>query len=438
VRFEALRRLFARRRAGGESRQLLMASLGSIGTTLAVQLCLLVSGPLAARMLGVDGRGYLAGLTLWPLLISLLGGLGVPVGCTYFLSQRPDDRPRILGELCRIALVQMAVLSGVAAAALLGWSGGHAPEVRTAAYPLLLLLPAMLAHQYAMGILQGQHRFRAFNVLRLLPTGLYAAAVVVLFVAGCRTLLPLAVASTLAFALPALCSTTIALRENPPDWRRIPGFRRELLAFSLRGHLGAVSPVDSLRVDQAAVALFLSPATMGLYVVAYAFTNLPRFLADAASKVAYPAVVKHSGTLRGTRLVWRFFWAVTLLNVPFTIFLVAEMPWLVRLFFGADFAGAVPIARVLLVGTTCVASRRILVEGLRGLGRPTVSTVSEVSMYPWLLAAAPLAIARWGATGLAGALSVGYALSLAVALASALELPRPGQVRALRPRSEAA
>jgi O-antigen/teichoic acid export membrane protein len=418
VRFEALRRLFARRRAGGESRQLLMASLGSIGTTLAVQLCLLVSGPLAARMLGVDGRGYLAGLTLWPLLISLLGGLGVPVGCTYFLSQRPDDRPRILGELCRIALVQMAVLSSVAAAALLGWSGGHAPEVRTAAYPLLLLLPAMLAHQYAMGILQGQHRFRAFNVLRLLPTGLYAAAVVVLFVAGCRTLLPLAVASTLAFALPALCSTTIALRENPPDWRRIPGFRRELLAFSLRGHLGAVSPVDSLRVDQAAVALFLSP--------------------DAASKVAYPAVVKHSGTLRGTRLVWRFFWAVTLLNVPFTIFLVAEMPWLVRLFFGADFAGAVPIARVLLVGTTCVASRRILVEGLRGLGRPTVSTVSEVSMYPWLLAAAPLAIARWGATGLAGALSVGYALSLAVALASALELPRPGQVRALRPRSEAA
>ncbi len=438
MRGEALRRMLARWQVGGESRRILMASLGSLGATLAIQLCLLTSGPLVARMLGVDGRGYLAGLTLWPLLISLLGGLGVPVGCTYFLSQRPADRRRILGEVYRIALAQGAVLTALAALVLLAWSRGRPAEVRTAVYPLLALLPAMLAHQYAMGVLQGQHRFRAFNLLRLLPTALYAAAVAVLFLTGHRSLLPVAIVSALAFALPAAVSTTLALARERPDWRPIAGFRRELLAFSLRGHLGAVSPVDSLRVDQAAVALLLSPATMGLYVVAYAFTNLPRFLADAAGKVAYPAVVRHAGTRRGTQLVWRFFWAVTLVNVPLTAFLVAEMPWLVRLFFGAEFAGAVPIARVLLIGTTAVASRRILVEGLRGLGRPAVSTVSEVSMYPWLLAAAPVGIARWGATGLAGVLSVGYALSLAVALVSALDLHWSRRLRAFEARPEIA
>jgi O-antigen/teichoic acid export membrane protein len=433
-----LRGLLARRGASAEARRLLAASLGSVSATLAVQLCLLVSGPLVARMLGVDGRGYLAGLTLWPLVISLLGGLGVPVGCTYFLSQRPADRRRILGEVYRIALVQAAVLTAIAALVLFAWSSGRPPEVRIAAYPLLVLLPAMLAHQYAMGVLQGQHRFRAFNVLRLLPPALYAAAVAALFVTGHRGLVAVAVVSVVAFALPAAMSTALALARERPDWRRIPGFRRELLAFSLRGHLGAVSPVDSLRVDQAAVALFLSPATMGLYVVAYAFTNLPRFLADAAGKVAYPAVVRHAGTARGTRLVWRFFWAVTLVNVPLAIFLVAVMPWLVRLFFGAEFAGAVPIARVLLVGTTAVASRRILVEGLRGLGRPAVSTVSEVAMYPWLLAAAPVGIARWGATGLAGVLAVGYALSLAVALVSTLEWHGSRRVRPFEARPEVA
>src|SRR5579885_625558 len=184
VRGEALRRILARWQVGGESRRILMASLGSLGATLAIQLCLLTSGPLVARMLGVDGRGYLAGLTLWPLLISLLGGLGVPVGCTYFLSQRPADRRRILGEVYRIALVQGAVLTALAALVLLAWSRGRPAEVRTAVYPLLALLPAMLAHQYAMGVLQGQHRFRAFNLLRLLPTALYAASVAVLFLTG--------------------------------------------------------------------------------------------------------------------------------------------------------------------------------------------------------------------------------------------------------------
>src|SRR5581483_11537359 len=239
VRGEALRRTLARWQVGGESRRILLASLGSLGATLAIQLCLLTSGPLVARMLGVDGRGYLAGLTLWPLLISLLGGLGVPVGCTYFLSQRPADRRRILGEVYRIALVQGAVLTALAALVLLAWSSGRPPEVRTAVYPLLALLPAMLAHQYAM---------------RLLPTALYAAAVAALFLTGHRSLLPVATVSALAFALPAAVSTTLALARERPDWRPIAGFRRELLAFSLRGHLGAVSPVDSLRVDQAAVA----------------------------------------------------------------------------------------------------------------------------------------------------------------------------------------
>ncbi len=59
-------------------------------------------------------------------------------------------------------------------------------------------------------------------------------------------------------------------------------------------------------------------------------------------------------------------------------------------------------------------------------------------MYPWLLAAAPVGIARWGATGLAGVLSVGYALSLAVALVSALDVRGSRRVRAFEARAEVA
>jgi hypothetical protein len=42
--------------------RLRLATAGSVATGLAVQTALMVSGPLLARMLGLDGRGYLASL----------------------------------------------------------------------------------------------------------------------------------------------------------------------------------------------------------------------------------------------------------------------------------------------------------------------------------------------------------------------------------------
>jgi hypothetical protein len=45
-------------------------------------------------------------------------------------------------------------------------------------------------------------------------------------------------------------------------------------------------------------------------------------------------------------------------------------------------------------------------------------------MYPWLLAAVPLLMARYEAQGLAVAIGVGYVISLAVTLFAAIRLYR--------------
>ncbi|MCH7579585.1 MAG: hypothetical protein IIB22_05025, partial [Chloroflexi bacterium] len=70
------------------SRLPIPATVGSVATGLAGQTALLVSGPLLARMLGLDGRGYLAALVLWPALIAQLGSMGMPLAVTYFTAQR--------------------------------------------------------------------------------------------------------------------------------------------------------------------------------------------------------------------------------------------------------------------------------------------------------------------------------------------------------------
>ena len=61
---------------------------------------------------------------------------------------------------------------------------GDPPEVRAAGWLTLALVPAMLAQQYGLGLLQGHLRLRLFNGLRLLPWALYAVGVGALFVVG--------------------------------------------------------------------------------------------------------------------------------------------------------------------------------------------------------------------------------------------------------------
>jgi O-antigen/teichoic acid export membrane protein len=356
------------------------------------------------------------------MLLTSLGNLGIPVACTYYLSQNPARTRQILGEVYRFALVQSMVLSGLLAIVLFFWSYDKPDEVRIAVYPTLILVPIMLGHQYALAILQSQQRFTAFNVLCLSPAALYTFTVVVLFLLGEDRLLPIVVAWVSTFIVAAIASTAVALRHERFDWQGVPELRRQLMAFGLRGHLGAVSPVDSLPIDQAAIALFLTPAALGLYVVAYAFTNLPRLIARCVGIVIYPAVAVRQGTRSALRLVWWSFAGVTLLNIFCTASLIVGMPLLIPFFFGSEFTPAVLIACILLVGTTLAASRRILVEGLRGLGSPGVSTVAEVSMYPWLAVGGPWLMSQYGAEGMATALAVGYGLSLFVAIIASIRL----------------
>ena len=60
------------------------------------------------------------------------------------------------------------------------------------------------------------------------------------------------------------------------------------------------------------------------------------------------------------------------------------------------------------------ASRRILVEGLRGVGFPHVSTVAEISMYPWLLTGGIYLTVNYLEVGLALAVAISFGISLVV------------------------
>ena len=185
-----------------------------------------------------------------------------------------------------------------------------------------------------------------------------------------------------------------------------------MLRFGVKGMLGVANPVETFNLDQAIVGLVLSPAILGLYVVGVAFTNLPGFVAKSVGLVAYPQVASQLTAADARRAVWRYFWFNLALGSVVIVILELRSSWLVTLFFGSGFRGAIPITRILLVSSFFRAGRRVLSDALRGADFPGLGSLAEIASWVVLLPLLPLFVTLGGAQGVAFALVIASSVSL--------------------------
>ena len=383
----------------------------AVATGFAVQAALVVTGVLVARMLGPDGRGYLAALILWPLVITQLGNLGIPSALTYSIA-RDSSASRALARLgLSFALPQAVLLTAFQALWLLLILHGDPPAVRAAGWLTLLLVPAMLAQQYGLALLQGHLRLRLFNGLRLLPWLLYALGVAALFALGEHAIVPVVGALLGAFLISGSSCLISGLRFSRGEGTPTVG-RRFLVSFGLRGLLSSLSAVDVFRPDQVVLALFLSPAALGLYVVGLAFTNLPYFVAKSVGLITFPWVASQPEKGEARRTMWSLLWLTTGIALVLVAGLCASAHWLVPFFFGGEFSDAVTVTYIVLPGTIFLSARRVLSEGLKGRGYPLTGTLGELLALAWAAVALAVFVPLWGIDGAAVALSSSYVVSL--------------------------
>jgi O-antigen/teichoic acid export membrane protein len=401
---------------GGALRQSRMPLVGSVFTGFVGQAVLIVSGVLAARILGVQDRGYLALIILVPVVLAQIGSLGLPLAATFELSRDRTRTAQVIRTLGRPWLIQLVALVSLHAVILIAVFRDDPDPVRTSALISLGAIPAMLSYTYATAILQGRQRFLAFNVIRTVPATLYSLAVVAIFVVGEGDLEKVVIGWIVSLLLAAAIAAFIALRGVPlRSSRRSARSLRSMLRFGLKGLLGWTSPVEAFRLDQAVVGLFLSPAGLGLYVVGLAFANLPRFIAQSVGYIAYPRIAARRGE-EAWRELWQFFWLATGASALVVVGLELCIEWLVPVFFGSEFDGAVALTRILLVGALFLSARRALTDGAQGLGRPGLGTIAEIASWVFFLPALGIFTPLWQERGVALALTVSAALSFGVLL----------------------
>jgi O-antigen/teichoic acid export membrane protein len=143
------------------------AAVAAMATAVASQVALAASGILAARMLGVDGRGHFALLTLFPALLSQVGNLGLPMAATYFIASRNGTTRAVTRALRIPAVVQCLALLSAHIGILLAVTPARPIAFTTAALLTLPVSPLLLIQQYGLALVQGQRRFLSFNIPRL-------------------------------------------------------------------------------------------------------------------------------------------------------------------------------------------------------------------------------------------------------------------------------
>jgi O-antigen/teichoic acid export membrane protein len=401
------------------------------------QAALVVSGVGAARVLGVHDRGQLALFALIPLLCTVLGAMGVPVATTFFIARDPANARRIVETVFRFGLLQATILSLVYAVVLVLVYGSSPSDVQVPAAISLILIPCKLALDYGSCILQGQRRYRVFNVTRSSAPFLYAGSVMTLFLLHDGHLLAVTICYVSAYSMMGFATLGIALAGLPPATGTEQGpALGDLVRFGLKAMLGAVYATEAFQLDQAFVGALLSRVELGTYVVGVSFTNLPRFLAQAVGLVAYPQVASVADPVRARRAMWRFVWFSAGVSLLTCGALEVATPALIPFFFGAAFRHSIGVTRLLLISAFIFSVRRVLADGLRGSGFPSLGTAGEISalvaLFPTLLVLVPL----YGLTGAALSMSVGATAGLAVLLVGAVRT-RPAVRRVARQNVDA-
>lgn len=379
----------------------------TLGGGVGIAAFSIVGGIVVSRSLGPVGRGELALLLLWPQLLSTLGNIGVDLGSTYY-SADVRWRRNVPTTVLVLALAQASLI--VPAYLLLVPVLFRTAHMGTLPLWLAVLIPIDLCALYLVHALNGRHDYRAFNVVRFSMSPTYTLGVVALALGGRLTVMSAAVTFVVSNAVITLFAAVLTTRRyGVGRWDSV--LARNIVGFGLRGHLGRLAP-QAVGADVVIVALVLSPRELGLFTAAIAFLGVGRILVGSIGLVVFPemraAMLEGASVRRIREMIGLTVVVMALLAVGLA---VVGGP-IAALVFGGRFRSAGVIAAILAVGETARGAYVLMLEGVRGAGRPGLTSVIETCN--WVVFA--------GCVGGAALLGGLMAIASGVAFASSFSL----------------
>ena len=382
-----------------------------------IQLANLATGILAARLLHPEGRGELALLVLWAVLVANLGSMGLHTAVTYTGARRETAPSKIFASMIWLSLALSPVLMGVYAIVVETVFAGQRPAVLSMAWIYMAMIPIYLCSHALVSQFQGEQRFGRFNLLRPTVHVAYLVFILAALAAGAATVTGFATAYLAATAASGLAALVMAVQLG---WARlVPDFRvmREMFLYGLRSHVGTVLFIANSKLDQLVISVVLAVGDLGLYVVAVTVAGIPLLIASTTDMLAFPKMTEQDSEEDRRAVLGRYLRATLCLVLPAIAVLVVIAPELIALVFGRSFLPAANVARVLLLSAVPLAFRVFLASYLRAGDRMLILGKVEAVAVAVAVAALGVLVPLFGTMGAALAQLAATTLPVVVCIA---------------------
>ena len=374
-----------------------------------------ITSLLTAWALGAEGRGDFAIIVLYPNIVALAVGLGMPQATRYFIASEPKKLPSLFSNAVCFALL-MGVLGYIGSIFIVPLLIGHRSEaVMWLVRAYLINIPFALLYDMMAGLLEGSRRFKLAALSRMTFFGIQCVGYLLLWLTGHLTIANAALTMVLAqFAntSTAFLSVLLVLK---PGWK--PSFRtfKETLVFGLKYHAGVVTSFTTLRLDQIMLGGMATSLEMGLYVIAVRLSEIMTVLASSLSEVLMPEVAASKGE-RSIQVLMRSLRQTLYVYLLMIVPLLVAAPLILRYAFGSEFLEASSSLRILIVASMVWSAGSIINSGLNGLGFPGLSTLSRLASAMITVITLLVWLPRFGIIGAAMSSLAGYTAMLVVAL----------------------
>jgi len=413
---------------------------GGLANTFVANGLILTSGALtgiiAARLLGPEGRGLLAAILFWPQLLAGVCFLSLNDAAAYEVSREPEREREITAAAIFLSLLLIPWCVGlgwVALPLLLGEAREQAWSL--ARWFLGLATPFQFVALAANARDLGAHRLKRYNAYRVAPGIVYLGGLTILAVAH-QSYVPVVLATNLLATVLVAVARLSTTRLAPRPTGALSAVR-PLLVRGIAFHGLTLLLIASSQVDRLLAVAHFGDRLLGFYMVAFALAYASvGSVTSTFSTVLFPrlAAAGKQSKRKGSEELASGIRATTFVLFPTTLVVVLSAHAVVPLLYGSAFAPAGTIAAYLTIALSLTGTREVLARSLRALGETRTATAGEFLALAGLAGLGwPLAHTR-GADGLILAIMLANALALGYLVCAvwARQLIRPCELWGIR------
>jgi O-antigen/teichoic acid export membrane protein len=390
----------------------LATTLGGQATVLGLGV---FTGITSARLLGPQGRGELAAVTLWPIALVFLASFGLNQAIVFHTGKQRYPVPEIWTATLVAWMVQSVAVLGLGRILIPLLLRHYSAETRHLSLLFLVFAPLIIFAGYPASLLQGRLDLLSFNGIRVIAPAIYAAGLVLLLIRARGNVGQVVTLQVLGTLATVAGGVWLVLGSS----RRIPLLRlcwnrsacSGLLRFGWKSHLSSVTSYINQRSDQLLLSLFVGPRDLGLYVVAVALATSVSFFPQAAGIVTI-ATGSSLGPAEARTVIGRSF-RITLVALSLgCAALLVLCPWLINLAYGTSYSSSATACKILLPGTVALGLNQVLYDGARALEQPALPSYAEGLSTVITLGLLFLLLPHFGFLGAAISSTVAYTASL--------------------------